>query len=236
MSGLPIFYLHCIDYAMAVNVQNELAALRRKGEVGDCVLLLENPPTITLGRSSKAGHLLATELEIAERGIQVLETDRGGDITYHGPGQLVGYPIIDLTNRGRDLHAYLRDLEQALIVALDEFGVAARRFPPNTGVWVEDKKIAAIGIKVSHWITTHGFALNVDPDMRHFEMIVPCGIRDYKVTSLAAILARPVTVTDVIGPIVRALRATLGPVIEKRPDLSNVPELLRSVIQSADVL
>ena len=180
------------DYVEVWELQRELAAQRLAGKIADTLLLLEHPPTITLGRSARPEHLLTPPSELARQGTAVVETDRGGDITYHGPGQLVGYPILNLREPPHvpDLHAYLRRIEACLIDMLADFGVAADRFPGHTGVWVgcdtpHPEKIAAIGVKVSRWITQHGFALNVCTDLAHFAHIVPCGIHDYGVTYLA---------------------------------------------------
>jgi lipoate-protein ligase B len=210
MADLYIFYLGTVEYSRGLELQTEIASLRLGREVEDCVLLLQHPPTVTRGRIAKHEHLLASRDQLLAEGIDLVETDRGGDITYHGPGQLVGYPIFDLNEHGRDLHTFLRRLEQALINALSEFDIAAGRLPPNTGVWVEDRKIAAIGIKVSRWISTHGFALNVDPIMYHFNLIVPCGIHDFGVTSMSAELRKPINVTDALNPVSSAIREVFG--------------------------
>jgi len=227
MNSLPIFYLGQVGYLRGVDIQNQLARLRREAATGDCVLLLEHPATITLGRAAKREHLIADADQLAREGIEVIDTDRGGDITYHGPGQLIGYPIVDLNGCGRDLHLYLRKLEGCLIESIRSLGLAARRFPPHTGVWIGDRKIAAIGIKVSHWITTHGFALNVSPKMDHFDMIVPCGIRDYGVTSLSAELDRNVALYEVTIPIAAALRSEFDGGSDCRSIEASIAEVLR---------
>ena len=153
----------------------------------DTLILLEHAPVITIGRGSRdSTDLLTSEAALHARGIELVETDRGGEMTYHGPGQLVGYPILSLEARGKDLHRYLRDLEQTVIDTLAHFGVTAGRIAGLTGVWVDDAKICAMGIKVTRWVTMHGFALNIDPDMTPFRRdIIPCGIQDHGVTSLA---------------------------------------------------
>ena len=156
------------------------------GEIPDTLLLLEHPPTITLGRRTQREDLLTPPERLRAEGIAVVEADRGGEITYHAPGQLVGYPILDLKEHGQDLHRYLRDLEETLIGALAAFGIAGERMPGLTGVWVGDDKIAAMGIKVSRWVSMHGFALNVTADLSPMRRdFVPCGVRDKGVTSLA---------------------------------------------------
>jgi lipoate-protein ligase B len=220
MSLLHIRWLGSIDYASAWQLQRNLVQQRREDAIPDTLLLLEHrPPVITLGRSAHAEHLLALPQQLQQMGIQLVETDRGGDIIYHGPGQLVGYPILDLRRHGKDVHLYLRTLEEAIVVALSRFGIAAHRKEGLTGVWVGEEKIAAIGIKVSHWITMHGFALNVCPDLRHFELIVPCGIRDKGVTSLQRLLEREVTLPEAIPPVIQAF----AQVFHLQPDVAPAP-------------
>lgn len=171
-------------YAEALARQFELVGRRIAGEVPDTLVFTEHEPVFTKGVRREAGeHLLWSASELGERGIEVHDTNRGGDITYHGPGQIVGYPIIDLNPR-RDLHAYLRFLEQVMIDTAAAFGIAAGRREGKTGIWIENRKLAAIGVAVKKWVTHHGFAFNVDPDLSHFSGIVPCGITDGTVTSL----------------------------------------------------
>jgi lipoyl(octanoyl) transferase len=206
----------CVAYGEARAMQESLAALRGTGDIPDTLMLVEHPPTITLGRGADLSHLLLEPAALRARGIEVVETDRGGDVTYHGPGQLVGYPIMDLKAppHSPDLHRYLRQLEELLIRALAEFEVPAGRFPGYTGVWTRDDnrpaKIAAIGVRVSRWITQHGFALNVCTDMRDFETIVPCGIRDHGVTSMSNRLGRPLAVDEVKPAVARCAAAVFG--------------------------
>jgi lipoyl(octanoyl) transferase len=181
--------LGTVAYAAALEMQADLVRQRRAGEIDDQLLLLEHPHVITLGTSSHAEHVLLDDAERARRGIELFETGRGGDVTYHGPGQLVGYPILDLKPDRCDLHRYVRDIEQALILALGDFDVEAGRKDGLTGVWVGNDKIAAIGVRVSSgWITSHGFAFNIATDLDFFGTIVPCGIRAHGVTSLARVL------------------------------------------------
>ena len=180
-----ISYPHLVPYAEALQQQYALAEKRGRGDIPDTLLLLEHPPTITLGRRTDERDLRTAEFALKERGVAVERVDRGGEITYHGPGQLVGYPILDLRQRGQDLHRYLRDLEEVILRTIGAFGLSGERTAGRTGVWVADKKIAAIGIKVSRWVTLHGFALNVSADLTPFRQdFVPCGIRDKDVTSL----------------------------------------------------
>lgn len=186
---LAVRRLGVVDYAAAWELQRELAAQRAAEAIPDTLLLLEHPPTYTIGRSGGHDHLLVDPADLAARGATLVEVDRGGDITYHGPGQLVGYPILQIKNHGRDLHRYLRMLEQVIIDTLATYDLAGRRFPGYTGVWVGDEKIAAIGIRVNaRGVTSHGFALNVATELDDFAAIVPCGIADYGVTSLARLL------------------------------------------------
>jgi lipoyl(octanoyl) transferase len=174
-----------VSYGEGLDLQARLVQERRAGEIPDTLLLLEHPHVITLGSGAHGEHVLADEDERHRLGIELVETGRGGDVTYHGPGQLVGYPILDLKPDRKDLHRYLRDLEEALIQALAGLGVAGRRVEGLTGVWTDGGKVAAIGVRVSSgWITSHGFALNVTTDLSYFGTIVPCGIQDRDVTSL----------------------------------------------------
>lgn len=171
---------------------------RRRGAIPDQLLLLEHPHVITLGTASSTNHILVGDEERALLGIELFETGRGGDVTYHGPGQLVGYPIFDLKPDRCDLHQYVRDIEEALIRALAHFGLQCGRKPGLTGVWLGDEKVAAIGVRVSSgWITSHGFALNVNTDLQFFDSIVPCGIRDHGVTSMQRALGREVSMSAV---------------------------------------
>ncbi|MBS1817950.1 MAG: lipoyl(octanoyl) transferase LipB [Acidobacteria bacterium] len=175
-----------IEYAAALDLQKQLVEQRRAGTVGDVLLLVEHPSVLTLGVRGDGGrsHILATDEELASRDIGVFETGRGGDITYHGPGQIVGYPIIDLNPDRRDVHKYVRDIEEVLIRAAADYGITAGRVSGLTGVWVGDEKLAAIGVRIQRWVTSHGFALNHTTDLSHFGLIVPCGISDKGVTSL----------------------------------------------------
>ncbi|MDK2883344.1 MAG: lipoyl(octanoyl) transferase [Bacillota bacterium] len=204
------------EYGVVLARQKELVQKVRRGAEPDTLLLVEHEPVITLGRTAKKEHLLLSEAALKERGISLFSVERGGDVTYHGPGQLVGYPILDLNRYGRDLHLLLRNYEEVLIRTLADFGVAARRFPPYTGVWVGEEKVAAIGVAVESWVCFHGFAFNVDPNLDHFRLIVPCGISEYGVTSLARLLRRPVGLMEVIPHVIRhfadVFGLTFGPV------------------------
>lgn len=190
-----------VAYAAGLRLQEELVAQRQRGEGTDTLLLLEHPRVLTLGRNSHPENILLDAASLAARGFEVHEAGRGGDVTYHGPGQLVGYPVLALADDEKDAHAYLRRLEEVLIAALARLGVSADRHPPHTGVWVEHegapKKVAAIGVRLSRWVTSHGFALNVDCDLEDFEVIVPCGIRDHEVTSIAHVADRTPSMAEV---------------------------------------
>jgi lipoyl(octanoyl) transferase len=188
-----------VPYADALALQRSLVDERRAGRVPDTLLLVEHPHVLTLGVRGDGGrsHILATDEALASRGIEIHETGRGGDITYHGPGQIVGYPIIDLNPDRRDVHRYVRDLETVLIRTAADYGIDAGRIEGLTGVWVGDEKLAAIGVRIARWITSHGFALNVTTNLDHFALIVPCGIADRGVTSLSRLLGGPVDLTDV---------------------------------------
>jgi lipoyl(octanoyl) transferase len=187
MRSLEIRRLGRVRYSDALELQQALVDDRRSGRIGDVLLLLEHPPVLTLGvrRDRAQMHILATPEALAARGVEVREAGRGGDVTYHGPGQIVGYPIVDLNPDRRDVHRYVRDLEEVLIRVAADFGIAASRVSGLTGVWVGGEKIAAIGVRIARWITSHGFAFNVTTDLTGFELIVPCGIADRGVTSLA---------------------------------------------------
>lgn len=188
-----------VPYAEGLALQRELVAERQAGRIGDVLLLVEHPHVLTLGVRGDGGraHILAPAEVLAARSVDVYETGRGGDITYHGPGQLVGYPIIDLTPDRRDVHRYVRDLEEVLIRVAAGYGIPGERVPGLTGVWVGQSKLAAIGVRIARWVTSHGFALNVTTDLDYFNLIVPCGVPDRGVTSLSALLDRDVTMTDV---------------------------------------
>lgn len=208
---LEVRRLGLVAYGDALKLQAELVEQRRAGEIPDTLLLLQHPHVITLGSGAHDENVLVSAEERAARGIELFATGRGGDVTYHGPGQLVGYPILDLKPDRCDLHRYLRDVEEMLIGVLAEFGLQGGRKEGLTGVWVEDRKLAAIGVRVSSgWITSHGFALNVSTDLSFFRTIIPCGIRDHAVGSVSRELGREVGMEDVETAAVRAMEATFG--------------------------
>jgi lipoyl(octanoyl) transferase len=187
-------------------LQKQLVARRLAGEIPDQLLLLQHPPVITTGvrnRNTRA-NVLATPQALAAAGIDVFETGRGGDVTYHGPGQLVGYPIVSLKPDRCDVHRYVRDIEEVMIRMALAFGITARRVPGLTGIWVGEEKLGAIGVRIARWITSHGFAFNVTTDLTQFGLIVPCGIADKGVTSLEKLLGRPVSMPEVEDAAARA--------------------------------
>jgi len=173
-----------VPYAQALDLQMRICRLKSRGFEKDVLLLLEHPPVITLGRNAKHGNLLVPEALLKSRGIELWNVDRGGDVTFHGPGQLIGYPILWLSGRERDVHGYMRNLEQSLIRVLAGYGIEGMRDPKYTGVWTQNGKIAAMGVHISRWITRHGFALNVNTDLTFYDLIVPCGIIGRGVTSM----------------------------------------------------
>ncbi len=189
------------DYAYAWDLQKLLLKERNEGRIPDTILFTEHNNTYTIGKSGGDDHLLASVSELHEKEIALFKIDRGGDITYHGPGQIVCYPIIDLSEHYKDIHRYLRDLEEVIIRTLKRYSIEAYREPDYTGVWVSGEKICAIGVKVSHWVTMHGFAFNVNTDLSYFGRIIPCGIFHKGVTSLSQVLERPVDMTEVKGVI-----------------------------------
>lgn len=186
-----------VGYTAAYDIQQRLWSQNVTGEGPDALLVLSHPPTFTIGKSGKLDNLLLAREELEKRGLSVFFTDRGGDITYHGPGQIVAYPIIDIRKRGKDIHRYVHDLEEVVARTLADFSIEAHRNEKYVGVWVGDEKIAAIGVRIRRWVTMHGLALNIDPIMEHFSYINPCGIVDCGITSITRLLSRDVTFDDV---------------------------------------
>jgi lipoyl(octanoyl) transferase len=187
-----------VPYARGLAIQEGLVAERQAGRVPDHLLLLEHDPVFTLGRNARRENVLFPAEALRERGFEVVETGRGGDVTYHGPGQVVGYPILDLAPDRRDVHRYVRDLEEVMIRAAADHGVEAGRVAGLTGAWVGPDKIGAIGVRIARWVTSHGFAFNVGTDLSAFDLIVPCGIRGRGVISLERLLGRKVAIEDVM--------------------------------------
>jgi lipoyl(octanoyl) transferase len=223
MNACLIVDLGLISYTDGYALQQRIVAARKAGAIEDVLLLCEHPHVITLGRSGKRENLLASEHVLRQKGVEFHATNRGGDITYHGPGQIVGYPILNLTNKKTDVHWYVRTLEEAMIRASADFGVTAFRIPGKTGIWVEaeskdgasEEKLAAIGVHISRWVTSHGFAYNVATDLRYFDLIVPCGISDRKATSLEKLLSRRVSLSEVKPHLVNGLAGSFS--LEPRP-------------------
>lgn len=231
MKELLVVDLGLVEYGAALELQRRVVAARKAGVIPDVFLMCEHPHVITLGRSGKISNLRAPEHTLRQLGVSFFETSRGGDITYHGPGQLVGYPILNLGEIRRDVAWYVRALEEAMIRATSEFGISSKRVPGRTGVWVEvpagseaeevqeakevqeskdEEKLAAIGVHISRWVTSHGFAYNVSTDLGYFDLIVPCGIAGKRATSLEKLLGRRVDRMEVAPRIVAHLGEIFG--------------------------
>ncbi len=194
---LLVRHLGRVPYAEGLNIQEQLVAERQAGRIVDVLLLLEHDPVFTMGRNARAENVLLSPDALRSRGFEIFETGRGGDVTYHGPGQVVGYPILELPAERRDVHRYVRDLEEVMIRACADYGVAATRIAGKTGAWAGTSKVGAIGVRIARWVTSHGFALNVANDLAPFGLIVPCGIRDHGVTSLSALAGRDIPSEEV---------------------------------------
>ena len=222
MQMISVLQLDRLDYATGLRLQQRLVELRKAGEIGDVLLILEHPPVITLGRNAKAANVIASAEELSQRGVEVFECDRGGDVTFHGPGQLVGYPVFDLRafpssdvkRKTLGVVEYVRRLEEVLIRTSADFGIATQRIAGLTGVWTAGReteaKIAALGIHVSRGVTSHGFALNVNTDLSYFDLIIPCGITSKPVTSMQKELGRELSVQDVVHSISRNFGTVFG--------------------------
>ena len=210
-SALVIRQLDRMPFGEALELQNELREARMAGRIPDTVLLLEHPDVITFGCSARPENTRLSDPELKRAGYEVYRTNRGGDVTYHGPGQLIGYPILDLSQRGGDVDVYLRQLEEVLIETLTEFTIAAVRREGYAGAWLDERrKIASIGVSVRRWVSMHGFALNVSCDLSRFDSIVACGLRDAEMTSMSQVLGRPPDLTQVRSSVEAQLRRTFG--------------------------
>src|SRR6266568_3260293 len=207
--------LGMVPYTDGLRLQEEKVAARKSGIIPDTLLLVEHPHVITLGRNARRENLLVSPEQLAALGIELFETDRGGDVTYHGPGQWVGYPILDLTRHRRDVAWYMRSLEEVLIRVVGDFGVRATRLEGAPGVWVGSRKLAAMGVHLSRWVTSHGFALNVNTNLDNFRWIVPCGLATRGVTSLAALLGHAVEMAEVAERVVAHFGSVFGLVMEE---------------------
>jgi lipoyl(octanoyl) transferase len=252
MKELLVIDLGLVEYGAAWELQRRVASARKAGNIPDVLLLCEHPHVITLGRSGKMSNLRAPAHLLRQMGVSFFETNRGGDITYHGPGQLVGYPILNLGEIRRDVAWYVRNLEEVMIRATAEFGIVSRRVPGRTGVWVEvpaasgpeneeeemhkdEEKLAAIGVHLSRWVTTHGFAYNVSTNLRYFELIVPCGIAERRATSLEKLLGRRVEMKEIAPRIVASLGGIFG--LGPRPSTREALEaLLEQQAHTADTI
>ena len=219
---MSVINLGKMDYQEALDWQNKIHALRVKDVISDILLIVEHPPTITIGRSGSAAHILMGKSALEAQGVSVHEITRGGDVTYHGPGQVVGYPIIKLEGEERDLHQYLHHLEEIMIQTLQSYKIVGSRKSPYTGTWVENKKIGAIGVAVQRYVTLHGFAFNVCPDMKHFQFIVPCGIQSFGVTSLKK-LGIVTTMEEVTNELVRQC----GNVLKRKTIYEKLPDFIQ---------
>ncbi len=219
MRELEVRRIGVVPYAEALAMQRALVEARRAGSVGDLLLLLQHPPVITLGVKGDGGraNVVVAPERLAELGIEVHETGRGGDVTYHGPGQIVGYPILDLRPDRCDAHRYVRDLEDVMIRTCAAYGLEAGRVAGLTGTWIGAAKIGAIGVRLARWITSHGFAFNVSTNMEHFRLIVPCGIADRGVTSLEAETGLTLRNEDVEDVMVRAFAEVFDRVVTPMP-------------------
>jgi lipoyl(octanoyl) transferase len=246
MKELLVVDLGLVEYSAAWEIQRRVVVARKAGALPDVLLLCEHPHVITLGRSGKLDHLRVPNEMLRRMGVSFFETNRGGDITYHGPGQLVGYPILNLAEIRRDVGWYVRSLEEAMIRATLEFGIASRRVGGRTGVWVDvlqadvqgieevkekrdEEKLAAIGVHISRWVTSHGFAYNISTDLQYFDLIVPCGIAGKRATSLQKLLGRKVKQDEVAPQISRHLAEILGLAIR-----SCAPEELQAMLRAAE--
>jgi lipoyl(octanoyl) transferase len=234
MKPVLLVDLGLVSYTEACTLQQRIVQARKAGEIDDVLLLCEHPHVITLGRNGRRENLLASEQELRQQGVEFHATNRGGDITYHGPGQVVGYPILDLTKMNTDVHWYVRSLEEIMIRASADFGITAFRVPGRTGIWVQsqgqnegtEEKLAAIGIHLSRWVTSHGFAYNVATDLHYFDLIVPCGISDRQATSLEKLLSRTVAV----GPVKSRLVHHLGELFSLKPRQVTFSELTSTLV------
>jgi len=199
-----------IRYADGLELQARLVQARQQGAIPDTLLLLEHEPVFTLGRNARRDNILLPDETLREKGFEVFEAGRGGDVTYHGPGQVVGYPIMDLSPDRKDVHRYVRDLEEVMIRCCADLGVDAGRIQGLTGVWVGEEKVGAIGVRLSRWVTSHGFALNVGTDLSAFDLIVPCGIQDRGVTSLERLVENTIALDDVMDGLERHFATVFG--------------------------
>lgn len=229
MMNLQVVLAGLMDYQEALKMQKRLLQLRQAGKIQDILLLLEHPPVITLGKRGKDTNILMPEDLLKSKGIKIYRIDRGGDVTYHGPGQIVGYPIMDLKNHGKDIRKFVRNIEEVFIRLLkEEYNITAGRDPEHTGVWVGEEKITAIGLSIKRWVSMHGFAFNVNTNLDHFKLINPCGIIDKGVTSLEKIVGHPLNMDKVIDQVVKYFSRVFGVEVQiNKEALKNNYDLLR---------
>lgn len=213
-----VYCLGLIEYNDAYRLQAELVHRRISGEVRDTLLLLEHPAIITIGKSGKLENVLVSQKQLTDKGVSLVFVDRGGDVTYHGPGQLIGYPILNLKNRGGDLRQYVRDIEEVIIRTLSDFGIKACRDKSHPGVWVNNKEIAAIGLRLKKWVTMHGFALNVNTDLEKFSLINPCGFSDRGATSISSLLSQDISMAAVKKSLLSHFAEVFGTRLEQGSD------------------
>ncbi len=212
-----VHQLELVEYGRAHKLQGTLHRKRVNEEIPDVLLLLEHPPTLTIGRSGSMENVLVSKEKLADEGIALFFIERGGDVTFHGPGQLVGYPIMDLSHRGKDVHRYVHDLEEILIRTLKDFSIDASRDESHAGVWVENEEIAAIGLSVQKWVSMHGFALNVNPNLEHFSYINPCGFPDRRATSISRLLGQEVPMDEVTDRLLAHFSEVFDITMKARP-------------------
>ncbi|MDI3547645.1 MAG: lipoyl(octanoyl) transferase [Halanaerobiales bacterium] len=229
MMNLQVVLAGLIDYQEALKIQKRLLQLRQAGKIQDILLLLEHPPVITLGKRGKDTNILMPEDLLKSKGIKIYRIDRGGDVTYHGPGQIVGYPIMDLKNHGKDIRKFVRNIEEVFIRLLkEEYNITAGRDPEHIGVWVGEEKITAIGLSIKRWVSMHGFAFNVNTNLDHFNLINPCGIIDKGVTSLEKIVGHPLNMDKVIDQVIKYISRIFGVEVQiSKEALKNNYDLLR---------
>jgi len=224
-----VYQLGRIGYREAYYLQRQLLQQRVSGSIGDTLLILEHPHTITIGKSGKLQNILVSHQRLQNDGISIFSTDRGGDVTYHGPGQLVVYPIIDLRDRGKHIRQYVHDIEEVIIRTLSDFGIRGCRSRSHPGVWVRNEQIATIGLRIKKWVTMHGFALNVNTDLEKFSLINPCGCSDIKATSCSRLLSRKVLMEEVTTVLLAHFSEVFNSQIEIRAS-----NLIRSLSWKAD--
>jgi len=209
-----VYKLGLVEYGEAYQLQRRLHHQRLEKEISDVLLVLEHPPTLTIGKSGSLDNVLVSREELAQKEVSLFFVERGGDVTYHGPGQLVIYPIMDLSHRGKDIHQYVQDLEEIIIRTLRDFSISANRDEDHAGVWVGKEEVAAIGLSVRRWVTMHGFALNVNPNLKHFSFINPCGFSDRKATSMSQLLGREMPMEAVTKRLVAHFSEVFDTLIE----------------------